>query len=103
MLLGASVPPHKHREPCHPDASDDGHEPLLQRHAGKLDQNGVNPVHGSLAERTILGAGGAIRKAERGDMPARLGAAAAGVGLDGATPGADGLTAAHCHVEGGGF
>jgi hypothetical protein len=87
LLLLASVPPHNHREPCHPDASDDGHEPLLPRHAGKLEQDGVNPAHGSLTERPILGAGGAIRKAERGNMPDRVGAAAAGVGRDRATPG----------------
>ena len=99
LLLLASVPPHNHREPCHPDASDDGHEPLLPRHAGKLEQDGVNPAHGSLAERPILGAGGAIRKAERGNMPDRVGAAAAGVGR----ARVDGLPATHRHVEGGGF
>lgn len=92
LLLRAPVPPHKHREPCHPDASDDGHEPLLPRHAGKLEQNGVNPAHGSLAKRPILGAGGVIRKAERGDMPDRVGAAAAGTGRGDARM--EGLTAA---------
>jgi len=67
LLLSVSVPPHNHREPRHPDASDDGHEPLLPRHAGKLEQNGVNPAHRSLAGRPILGVGRANRKAERED------------------------------------
>jgi len=104
VLLRASVPPHKYCEPRHPDASDDGHEPLLPRHAGKLEQNGVDPAHGSLAESPILGAGGAIRKVERGeDMPDRVGAAAAGVGGRGGNARADGLTVIHCHGEGRGF
>ena len=69
MLLRASVPPHNHCEPRHPDASDEGHEPLLQCHAGKLEQNGVNPAHRSLVGRPILGVGRANRKAEREDLP----------------------------------
>ena len=64
LLLRASTPPHNYREPRHPDASDYGHEPLLPRHAGKLEQNGVNPAHGGLAGRSILGAGRANRKTE---------------------------------------
>ena len=87
MLLRASVPPHNHCEPRHPDASDDGHEPLLQCHAGKLEQNGVSPANGSLAGRPVLGVGQANRKAEREDLPDRVGEAAAGLGRDVAMPG----------------
>jgi hypothetical protein len=54
-LLRTSIPLHQHREPREPYASDDGHEPLLPRHAGKLKQHGVNPAHGGLVRRHIVG------------------------------------------------
>jgi len=40
-----SVSGHQHREP---NASDEGHDPLLPRHAGKLKQHCANPAHGGL-------------------------------------------------------
>jgi hypothetical protein len=60
---------------------------LLQCHAGKLEQNGVNPAHRSLVGRPILGVGQANRKADREDLPDRVGEAAAGLGRDVAMPG----------------
>ena len=47
-MTSCAIPRHQHPEPCHPNPSDDGHEPLLPRYTGRLKQHSVNPAHGRL-------------------------------------------------------